>query len=217
MSNPVSVTASNGSVPAASTAADSVKSKDDATTLSVAKAKQQLNASIVQASLTVSIGAQNDPLALVFKSALTGINEALKDQFGDDVIEQAASQDNTAEGTASRIVALSTAFFAAFRQQHVGEDPDEVLQKFLNTIKGGSEQGFAEARGILKGLSVLSGDIASNIDKTEALVAKGFAEFEAANKSKADGDKGSGDAVDGGAVSASVAARAKVGVTLRAA
>jgi hypothetical protein len=89
-----------------------------------------LNASIVQASLTVSLNSSNDPLSVVLKTALTGINEALKDDFGDNAIQNAASQDNTPEGTASRIVSLSTAFYEAFKQQHKGEDEGEVLNKF---------------------------------------------------------------------------------------
>jgi len=46
------------------------------------------------------------------------------------------------------------------------------------------EKGFKEARDILGGLKVLGGDIASNIDKTYALVQKGYADFQAAHSSK---------------------------------
>lgn len=147
-----------------------------------AQAKLQLNASIVQASLTVSIGAQDDPLALLLKSALTGINEALRGQFGDNAIQNAMGQDNTPEGTAGRIVALSTAFYGAYQKQHAGEDPEQMLSNFMATIKGGMEQGFKEARDILTGLNVLNGDIAGNVDKTYELVQKGYADFEAAQR-----------------------------------
>lgn len=47
----------------------------------------------------------------------------------------------------------------------------------MDTIKGGIEKGFKEARDILKGLKVLGGDIASNIDKTYELVQKGLDAF----------------------------------------
>ncbi|MBA5605270.1 DUF5610 domain-containing protein [Duganella sp. FT3S] len=150
-----------------------------------AQAKLQLNASIVQASLTVSIGAQDDPLALLLKSALTGINEALRGQFGDNAIQNAMAQDNTPEGTAGRIVSLSTAFYGAYQKQHAGEDPQQMLSNFMATIKGGMEQGFKEARDILTGLNVLNGDIASNVDKTYELVQKGYADFEAAQRKAA--------------------------------
>jgi hypothetical protein len=141
----------------------------------------QLNASIVKSSLAVAISSQNEPLALVLKSAITGINEALAPQFGDNAIQNAVGQDNSPEGTAGRIVALSTGFFGAFKQQHAGEDDAVVAQKFLDTIGSGIEQGFKEARDILGGLNVLNGDVAGNVDKTYALVQKGLADFASAN------------------------------------
>jgi hypothetical protein len=155
-----------------SSATDQVSSASPA-----AKAKAQLNASIVQASLTVSISAGNEPMSLLYQSALTSINEELKADFGEDAIQQAASQDNTPEGTASRIVSLSTAFYDAFKQQNPGQDSDTSLQNFMDTISSGVEKGFKEARDILQGLGVLGGDIAANIDKTYALVQQGYADF----------------------------------------
>ena len=191
MSIPVSVTSSGSAAnsagnTAASTGASNVKTQDAAAAegTPAQKARMQLNASIVQASLNVSISSQNDPLALVYKSALTGINEALQSQYGDDAIQNAMSQDNTPEGTAGRIVALSTGFFEAYKNQHPGQDDDVALGKFMDTIRGGFERGFKEASNILSGLNVLSGDIASNIDKTYALVQKGYDDFVAAQTSK---------------------------------
>lgn len=144
-------------------------------------AKTQLNISIVQSSLTVSLNTQNDPLALVLKSALTGINEALAPQYGENAIQNAVGQDNTPEGTASRIVSLSTGFYDAYKKQHPGEDDTATAKKFLETIRGGVEQGFKEAKDILGGLNVLNGDIASNVDKTYALVQKGLDDFATAH------------------------------------
>lgn len=143
------------------------------------QARQQLNTAIVQASMSVAISSGNEPLALLYKSALTGINEALAPDFGPDAIQNAAGQDNNPEGTAGRIVSLSTAFFDAFKAQHKGEDDDAVVQKFLDTIQGGVDQGFEEARGMLDGLQVLQGDISSNIDKTYELVKQGLQDFAA--------------------------------------
>ncbi|KQW88597.1 hypothetical protein ASC94_24650 [Massilia sp. Root418] len=141
------------------------------------QARQQLNTAIVQASMSVAISSGNEPLALLYKSALTGINEALAPDFGPDAIQNAMGQDNTPEGTAGRIVSLSTAFFDAFKAQNKGMDEEAALQKFMDTIQGGVEQGFKEARGILEGLQVLKGDIAGNIDKTYELVQQGLQQF----------------------------------------
>ena len=141
------------------------------------RARMQLNVSILQESASVSLNAENDPLALVYKSAITSINEQLEADFGPDAIQNAAGQDNSPEGTAGRIVSLSTAFFSAFQQQHAELGGDEALNRFMDTIKGGIDQGFKEARDILTGLKVLGGDIASNIDKTYELVQKGLDDF----------------------------------------
>ncbi|MBA5636939.1 DUF5610 domain-containing protein [Duganella sp. LX20W] len=184
MSNHVSVNATVAA-PSAPVNVAASQQTGEAGPAPAAQAKLQLNASIVQASLTVSIGAQDDPLALLLKSALTGINEALRGQFGENAIQNAMSQDNTPEGTAGRIVSLSTAFYGAYQKQHAGEDPEQMLSNFMATIKGGMEQGFKEARDILTGLNVLNGDIAGNVDKTYELVQKGYADFEAAQRKAA--------------------------------
>ncbi|WP_342113895.1 DUF5610 domain-containing protein, partial [Pseudoduganella sp. OTU4001] len=147
------------------------------------RAKLQLNVSILQESASVSLNSENDPLALLYKSAITSINEQLEADFGPDAIQNAASQDNSPEATAGRIVSLSTAFFSAFQQQHSELEGDDALNRFMETIKGGIEKGFKEARDILQGLQVLGGDIASNIDKTYELVQKGLDDF-VANQGK---------------------------------
>jgi hypothetical protein len=146
-----------------------------------AEARSQLNVSIVQTSLSVSISSQNEPLALLFKSAINSLNDVLRPEFGENIIQNAANQDNTPEGTADRIVSLSTGFFEAFKQQHSGENETDILQKFMGTIRNGFERGFSEASNILQGLKVLEGDIAANINKAHELVMQGYAAFEASH------------------------------------
>ncbi len=157
--------------------------KSTASTLTETKAAH--NAAILQASLDVSLQTDNQSLTLLLKSAINGINELLKPEFGDNAIQAATAEDNTPAGTADRIVSLSTGFFESFKQQHVGEDAADVLSKFMATIRGGFESGAKEAQGILKGMGVLSGDIASNIDQTLTLVQQGYADFEAAQRALA--------------------------------
>lgn len=191
MATPVSITSNSSSNIGSSSGTSAVKAgatdKADKTAdmSPVAKAKAQLNASIVEASLTVSLNSSNNPMSVVFKTALTGINEALEADFGKDAIQNASSQDNSPEATASRIVSLSTAFYDAYKQQHPGEDEETTLNNFMNTIQKGVEQGFKEARGILEGFKVLSGDLSANIDKTYDLIQQGFADFAAARKAPA--------------------------------
>ncbi|MGV7208861.1 DUF5610 domain-containing protein [Oxalobacteraceae bacterium A2-2] len=185
MANPVSATNSSSARAAdlaANSAARADGAQDSAPVSATAKAKAQFNAAIVQSSLSVSINSGNEPMSVLLKTALNGINEALKADFGEDAIQNAMSQDNTPEGTAGRIVSLSTAFLGAYKQQNPGMEDGEALNSFMATIKKGVEQGFKEAREVLQGLGVLNGDIASNIDKTYDLVQQGFADFTSAQQ-----------------------------------
>ena len=175
-----------------------------ATVTTKEEAKTQFNAAIVTASFDVAISSGNESLALLYKSAINSINVVLKQERGDNAIQNAFGQDNTAEGTAGRIVSISTGFYEAFKRQHPGEDEGEVLSKFMSTIKRGFEQGYQEASEILQGLGVLDGDIKSGIEKTYQLVQQGYADFEAAQRSLLAGTS----AQDGTAASAATSTSA---------
>ena len=120
-----------------------------------------------------------ESLTLLYKTAIDGINDALKETFGDNAIHEAydSGLDVSPEATAKRIVSQSTAFFGAYRVQNPELSLEEALVKFTEVISGGIDQGFAEAREILDGLQVLEGNIADNIDKTFDLVQSGLAAF----------------------------------------
>jgi hypothetical protein len=139
----------------------------------------QLNVSIMEASATISIGVGGNPQALLYKSAITSINEALRAELGENAVQNAARQDNSPQATADRIVSLASGFYDVFRRQNPQMEDDAALQKFMEAVKGGVEQGFKEARDILKGLNVLGGDVAADIDKTYEFVMKGFDSFAA--------------------------------------
>lgn len=133
--------------------------------------KKSLNAAIIQSSIDVS-SASSSPQGLVLKAALEGINDALRASMGDNAIQNAydSGLDVSPEATADRIVSLSTAFFDAYKGQNPNLSEEEALIKFIDVISGGINTGFGEARDILSGLSVLEGDIATNIDSTYDLV-----------------------------------------------
>ena len=141
-------------------------------------AKEELNAAIIQSSIDVS-SASSSPQALLLKTALEGINDALKASMGENAIQNAydSGLDVSPEATAERIVSLSTAFFGSFQEQHPELSEEEALTKFIDVISGGIDTGFSEARDILSGLQVLEGDIASNIDSTYDLVQQGLRAF----------------------------------------
>jgi hypothetical protein len=165
-------------------------------------AKQQLNVAIVQSALSVSLSTKNDPLSLVYKSAIDNLNDQLKPTMGDNAIQNSMSQDNSPEGTAGRIVSLSTGLFELYKKSFPGEDESKVLDRFMKVIQGGVDEGFKEARGILQGMGVLDmkvGDstIGANIDKTYSLITQGFADFVAATKAKIAAESGVTDQADG--------------------
>jgi len=147
-----------------------------------ARSKALLNTQIVQASLTVSISAGNEPQQLVLRSVVDRLNEILDDGSGIPALETASQQDNSPEGTAGRIVNLSTAFYSAYAAQHPGEDPTATAASFVEVIRKGVEEGFKDAKGILEGLGALQGGIADNIEKTYELVMKGLDDFLASFK-----------------------------------
>jgi len=142
-------------------------------------AKQQLNASIIESTIKYSNSVEDKPLSLVLKTALQGINEALKEGGVETSVEDAfdSGLDVSPEATAERIVGFSTQFFAAYQEQHPEMDEEESLSSFVEIITTGIDLGFAEARDILGGLNVLEGEIASNIDATYGLVQEGIQSF----------------------------------------
>lgn len=143
-------------------------------------AKKQLNQSILQASMEVSLSAGNNPAALLFKTALEGVNKALAGELGTNAIQKsyASGLDVSPQATADRIVQLSTAFFGQYQAKHPEQSTEDALHSFTTLIRGGIDKGFKEARGILEGLNVLKeGNISSNIDATYELVQKGLNAF----------------------------------------
>ncbi len=141
--------------------------------------KKLLNASILESAMKFEGTIANQPQALLLKTALEGINEALKELGVEKTVQESADEgvDVSPEATAERIVAFSTNFFPLYLEQHPEMDEQEALMKFVEVIGGGIDQGFGEAKDILSGLNVLEGDIATNIDKTYELVQKGLADF----------------------------------------
>ena len=185
MSNPVSVNNGKAAGAAAYERPGHVKESDsgnkvkdaDSPAAAVAKSRASLDSAIVQSTMSVALNAGNTPLALLLRSAINGINEALQPTLGKDAVQNAASQDNSPEATASRIVGMSTAFYDAYRQQNKLEDNEQSRAQFVDVIRGGFEQGFKEAQQVLAGLKVLGGDVAAGIDRTYELVMRGFDDF----------------------------------------
>lgn len=168
---------SSTAAPTASTPANPTLEEAQKAAASSSQGQKNLhNAQVLEASLQVSIQAGNDGLALLYRTAVDEINTALESELGPDAIQNAMSQDNSAEATAGRIVSLSTAMFDVYAARHPDKALAEVAQDFVNVIRGGFEQGYQEAQDILNSLGVLGegSPIAQEIAKTFELVQKGY-------------------------------------------
>lgn len=186
---------------------DKIAEAQKANLLTESGSKAQLNVSILQASLSVSLNSQNDPLSLVYKSAIANISETLgiSDSSGTGTTPATtpATQDNSPEATAGRIVSFITNMFQLFKQNNADKSDSNNIDDYMNQIFKGVDQGFSEARGILESLGALNGDIAGNIDKTYSLVQKSLKDFiDQVKNGKQQGGDGSDDG-SGGTVVAS--------------
>jgi hypothetical protein len=204
-------TALSTSTAASGTSANKIQGKDGVPVSAQQQARAELNTSIVQSY--VALNSKTQPQSLLASSAINGINEALKPQLGENAIQNAAGDDNSAAATASRIVSGATGLYAAFKAQHPDESDDDALKDFMSTIRSGFEKGFSEAADILKGLGVLGGDVASGINQTHDLVLKGFDDFEKAHQSTAAASDGASSASASASASASTSSSASVTLT----
>jgi hypothetical protein len=137
--------------------------------------QKQINATILQSDLNVSINSGDQSLSLLYKTAIEGINDLL----GENAIQDASESglDVSPEATAERIVSMSTAFFPSYLDQHPEMTEQEAAEEFTQLIGQGIDNGFSEAREILAGLKVLEGDVAANIDTTYTLTQEGLQTF----------------------------------------
>lgn len=143
------------------------------------QARTELNRSIVEASLEVSIKSGDQSMTLLYKAAVEKLNEVLEPDLGPRPLDAAVESglDVSPEATADRIVSLTTGLFAAFQDSNPDLEGAGLVDHFVEVIGGGILQGFEEAREILDGMGVLEGDIASNIDATYDLVLEKLEQF----------------------------------------
>ncbi|MFT7127968.1 MAG: hypothetical protein ACI89U_000073 [Gammaproteobacteria bacterium] len=142
--------------------------------------RTERNAEILQAHHEASLSSRNEPLSLLYKTALEALRQELEPILGGKTIEEAHENglDTSPEATAERIVSLSTGFFSRFKEQNPELTAQEQIVSFSEIVSKGIDKGFSEAREILDGLKVLKeGDIAENIDKTYELVQQGLQDF----------------------------------------
>lgn len=144
--------------------------------------KDMANQQILKASEQVALGSKNEPLALLYRSAIEEINTILEPALGEGAIQAAAANpgDWTPTATANRIVSFATGFWGAYRDKNSGGELESTLGSFMDTIRGAIDKGFGEAKDILEGLKVFQGVVEENANETYELIQEGLDRFEQA-------------------------------------
>ncbi|MBE7213648.1 DUF5610 domain-containing protein [Shewanella benthica] len=144
-----------------------------------AASKHLMNTAIISAQLEVNLKSADEPMILLYRAAIEALNAELAPTMGPNATQRIydSGVDTSAEATAERIVNFSTQFFSLHQGQNSDMGFDEQLDSFMEIIGDAIDKGFGEAREILKGLQVLEGGIADDVDQTYSLVQAGLQEF----------------------------------------
>lgn len=142
--------------------------------------KPGLGAPLGKKSDTVAVGMQDvyKSLTLLADKVLKELDEILKAE-GLDGVASLKPQDHTPEATAQRIVDGVTALLPVYAQQHPELEGEELLQSFMETIRGGIKQGYNEAAAILGDIGAFDIDgVKQGIEETMRLVEEKLLAFE---------------------------------------
>lgn len=132
------------------------------------------------ASDKISIGMDKvyKSLTVLGDEVIKKLNEAL----GDDLPGGIASlnpEEHTSEKTADRIVAGVTSMLPVFSKQNPNLQGEELISKFMDTIRGGVSSGYQSAVGILGDIGAFEFDgVKDDISKTMDLVEEKLKAFE---------------------------------------
>ncbi len=118
-------------------------------------------------------------LTVTAQEVVEKLNELLKGDLPDG-LEGLNPDEVTPEATAERIVTGATSYFEVFARQNPTLTGEELLNRFLSTIRGGIDKGYTQAVGILEGLGAFEFDgVKSGVQKTKGLIDQKLAAFEA--------------------------------------
>lgn len=169
-----------------------------------AENKQQLNRTILESQLSLSMKTDNKSMSLLYRS----LTDAIQDRMAKDTeaanssdgIEQKYQDDDTSpKATAERIVAFATRFFETYQKNNPELQGEAALDGFLTLMGGAIDKGFTDARNILDGMQQLQGKVATDIDETYSLIQQGLQDFrkrqlEAMSQNSADTNPTAGNA-----------------------
>ena len=117
-------------------------------------------------------------LTILGDKIIAKLNELLKNTVPDG-IASLKPEEHTAEATAQRIADGSTGLFAVYAKQHPELQGEDLLNKFMATIRGGIKKGYEDAAGTLESLGAFQFDgVKSGIEQTMQLVEEKLKAFE---------------------------------------
>lgn len=121
-------------------------------------------------------------LSVTARKVIDKLNELLKNDLPNG-IQSLNPADVTAEATADRIVRGATAFFDAFAKQNPNLAGEELLNKFMDTIRGGIQSGYDDAYSTLEGLGAFEFEgVREGVEQTRTLIDGKLASFEKAKR-----------------------------------
>lgn len=178
----------NSPTDSSSTSVNNQTTKPSASELS-AENRRQLNQTILDNQLSLSLQSDNKAMNLLYRAISDAVEKRLAAQTpqSEDTSTGATAEtglnktynneDTSPQATADRIVGFATNFYQAFRDQNPELNDEDGLERFMQEIGKGIDQGFADARDILTGLKKLEGKVADDIDETYNLIQKGLQDF----------------------------------------
>lgn len=109
-------------------------------------------------------------LSLTAKQIVDAINEKIKVQLPEGV-QSLKPEDVTPDKTAERIVTGVVGLYDIYAKQHKDLEGEELLNSFLDTVRGGIDKGYSDAVDILEGLGAFQFDgVRDGIEQTKVLI-----------------------------------------------
>lgn len=134
--------------------------------------------SIQKDSLEFDFSELGKSLSIKAQKIIEKLNEILKSQVPNG-LQSLKPEEHTPEVTAENIVRGATAFFDIFAKQNSNLEGEELLNKFMETIRSGIKQGYEEAYGILEGLGAFEVDgVREGVEETLRLIEEKLLKYE---------------------------------------
>jgi hypothetical protein len=92
-------------------------------------------------------------------------------------IPEGQSIDTSPDATADRIVNFALQFFSKYSENNGLANDEEGRRQFADFIGSAINKGIGEARDILQGLQVLSGNVNNQIDETADIISRRLEDF----------------------------------------